>query len=201
MAGNLIIVSAPSGAGKTTLVELMLRRLPDVRPSISLTARAPRPGEEHGRHYHFVTPGEFKSMIDRGEFLEWAEVHGNLYGTPRRAVEEFRNAGQDVVLTIDVQGASAARGLFPDAVSVFILPPSRQSIEERLESRGTDSGEVLRRRIENARAEIAEYRNFDYLIINENLERATEDLVAIVLAARCARDRRASLAETILQQF
>lgn len=201
MAGNLIIVSAPSGAGKTTLVELMLKRLPDVRPSISMTARAPRPGEEDGRHYHFVTPAEFNSMIDRGEFLEWAEVHGNLYGTPRRAVEECLNAGQDVVLTIDVQGASAARAPFPDAVSVFILPPSRQSLEERLHARGTDSAEVRRRRLENARAEIVEYRNFDYLIVNDNLERATDDLVAIVLAARCARDRRASTAEAILQEF
>ena len=201
MAGNLIIVSAPSGAGKTTLVELMLKRLPDVQPSISLTARAPRPGEEHGRHYHFVTPAEFQSMIDRGEFLEWAEVHGNLYGTPRRAVEECRRDGQDVVLTIDVQGASAARALFADAVSVFILPPSRQSLEERLHARGTDSAEVRRRRLENARAEIAEYSNFDYLIVNDNLERATDDLVAIVLAARCARDRRGSIAEAILQQF
>lgn len=201
MAGNLIIVSAPSGAGKTTLVELMLSRLPDVRPSISLTARAPRPGEEDGRHYHFVTPAVFKSMVDRGEFLEWAEVHGNLYGTPRRAVEEYRNRGQDVVLTIDVQGASAAREYFPDAVSVFVLPPSRQSLEERLHSRGTDAAEVRRRRLENARAEIAEYRNFDYLIVNDNLERATDDLVAIVLAARCARDRRAAIAEAILQEF
>lgn len=201
MAGNLIIVSAPSGAGKTTLVELMLKRLPDVRPSISMTARAPRPGEEDGRHYHFVSPVEFNSMIDRGEFLEWAEVHGNLYGTPRRAVEECRNAGQDVVLTIDVQGASAARAPFPDAVSVFILPPSRQSLEERLHARGTDSAEVRRRRLENARAEIVEYRKFDYLIVNDNLERATDDLVAIVLAARCARDRRASTAEAILQEF
>ena len=201
MAGNLIIVSAPSGAGKTTLVELMLRRLSDVRQSISLTARAPRQGEEDGRHYYFVSPAEFNSMIDRGEFLEWAEVHGNLYGTPRRAVEECRNTGQDVVLTIDVQGASAARELFPDAVSVFILPPSRQSLEERLHARGTDSAEVRRRRLENARAEIAEYRNFDYLIVNDNLERATDDLVAIVIAARCARDRRASTAEEILQEF
>lgn len=201
MAGNLIIVSAPSGAGKTTLVELMLARLDGIRPSVSMTARAPRPGEEDGQHYHFVTPSEFQEMIAREEFLEWAEVHGNLYGTSRRLVESYRKEGIDVVLTIDVQGARAARKLFADSVSVFILPPSRDVLEGRLRSRGVNHEEDVRLRMENARQEIDEYRYFDYIIVNDDLEHATEELVAIVRANRCQREHRASTAETILKQF
>ncbi len=201
MAGNLIIVSAPSGAGKTTLVDRMLLRLSGVRSSISMTARSARPGEEDGRHYHFVAAVEFQKMIARGEFLEWAEVHGNLYGTSRRIVEEYREAGLDVVLTIDVQGARAARDLFPDSVSVFILPPSRAQLEDRLRSRGANHEADLDLRMKNASHEMAEYRYFDYIIVNDELEEATEELVAIIRARRCARERRASLAQAILKEF
>src|SRR5262245_9554472 len=137
MTGILIIVSAPSGAGKTTLVAGALGRDDRVRPSISFTSRRPRAGEEQGDDYHFVSRVEFKSMIASGEFLEWAEVHGNLYGTSRRAVEEIRSSGYDVILTIDIQGAAQARKLFPDAISVFIMPPSLDALAMRLESRGT----------------------------------------------------------------
>ncbi|MEP7271811.1 MAG: guanylate kinase [Acidobacteriota bacterium] len=201
MAGNLIIVSAPSGAGKTTLVERMLKRVSGVRSSISMTARPPRPGEEDGHHYHFVSPADFQAMIARGEFLEWAEVHGNLYGTSRRIVDEHREAGFDVVLTIDVQGARTARVLFPDSISVFILPPSREVLEARLRSRGENHDDDLCLRLQNASHETAEYKHFDYIIINDELESATEELVAIILARRCARERRAPLAEAILTEF
>lgn len=201
MTGNLIIVSAPSGAGKTTLVEAMLARLDGIRPSVSMTARPPRAGEEDGRHYHFVTTSEFQEMIARDEFLEWAEVHGNLYGTSRRLVESYREEGIDVVLTIDVQGARAARKVFADAVSVFILPPSREVLEGRLRLRGANHEDDVRLRLANARHEIDEYRHFDYLIVNEDLGEATAELVAIVRAKRCTREHRVWLAESILRQF
>jgi guanylate kinase len=201
MAGNLIIVSAPSGAGKTTLVEKMLARLSGVRPSVSMTARPPRPGEEDGRHYHFVTAAKFHEMIERGEFLEWAEVHGNLYGTSRKVVEDLRDSGIDVVLTIDVQGARVARKLFSDSKSIFILPPSRALLVERLVSRGTNDEHDLQLRLQNARRELEEYRYFDYVIINDDLERATEEMVAIIRARRCEREDRTSIAEAILNEF
>lgn len=201
MAGNLIIVSAPSGAGKTTLVEKMLARLNGIRPSVSMTARLPRPGEQDGRHYHFVTPEAFQEMIERGELLEWARVHGNLYGTSRKTVEETLASGLDIVLTIDVQGARAATELFADSTSIFILPPSRASLLERLRTRGADEEKDIRLRVENAKHELEEYRNFDYVIINDDLEHATEELIAIIRARRCEREDRVSSAEEILSQF
>ena len=201
MKGNLIIVSAPSGAGKTTLVEKMLARLDGIKPSVSMTARLPRPGEEDGRHYRFVTPEAFQEMIEGGELLEWARVHGNLYGTSRVTVEETLASGCDIVLTIDVQGARAARELFSDATSIFIMPPSRTLLVERLKVRGTNEEDDLRLRLQNARHELEEYRNFDYVIINDDLESATEELIAIIRAKRCEREQRISNAEEILNQF
>lgn len=201
MAGHLIIVSAPSGAGKTTLVEKMLARLDGIRQSVSMTARAPRKGEEEGRHYHFVTVEAFHEMRERGEFLEWARVHENLYGTPRRLVEETLASGLDIVLEIDIQGARAAKQLFPDATSIFIMPPSRAMLLERLQTRGTNEARDLQIRIENAKNELEGYRSFDYVIINEDLERATEELIAIIRAKRCERKGRTSIAEEILSQF
>src|SRR5215831_8444364 len=143
MIGNLFIVSAPSGAGKTTLVGAVVAADTRIRESVSFTSRPARMGEADGVHYHFVSRAEFEAMIERGDFLEWAEVHGNLYGTSRRQVEELRAAGYDVVLTIDVQGAAQARALFPDAVGVFVLPPSRKTLLERLETRGANAAEDL----------------------------------------------------------
>jgi guanylate kinase len=201
MAGNLIIVSAPSGAGKTTLVEKMLARLDGIRPSVSMTARPPRPGEQDGRHYHFVTPGAFHEMMERGELLEWAKVHGNLYGTSKKVVEETLASGLDIVLTIDVQGARATKALFADSTSIFILPPSRASLLERLRTRGANEEQDLQVRIGNAKHELEEYRNFDYVIINDDREHATEELIAIIRAKRCEREDRASIAEEILSQF
>ena len=166
-----------------------------------MTARPPRPGEEDGRHYHFVSAAKFHEMIERGEFLEWAEVHGNLYGTSRKVVEDLRDSGIDVVLTIDVQGARVARKLFSDSKSIFILPPSRALLVERLVSRGTNDEHDLQLRLQNARRELEEYRYFDYVIINDDLERATEEMVAIIRARRCEREDRTSIAEEILNEF
>jgi guanylate kinase len=201
MIGNLIIVSAPSGTGKTTLVTEVLKRDPRVKPSISYTSRAPRAGEERGVHYHFITRSEFEAMAGRGDFLEWAEVHGNLYGTSRRIVEDFRVAGYDVILTIDVQGAEQARKLFPDAVSIFILPPSYRSLIERLGARGANQTGDLQLRLRNAIDELGQYKRFDYVLINDDLSQATNELAAIILAERCRRERRSSVAEEILKTF
>jgi guanylate kinase len=201
MIGNLIIVSAPSGAGKTTLVAGALGRDNRARPSISFTSRLPRAGEKQGVHYHFVSRAEFEAMIANGDFLEWAEVHGNLYGTSRRAVEEVRSSGSDVILTIDIQGAAQARQVFPDAVSVFIMPPSLDALAERLESRGTDTAHDRRLRLESALQEMEQYVNFDYVVINDDLNRAINELGAIITAERCRTARRSEISARILQTF
>jgi guanylate kinase len=201
MNGNLLIVSAPSGAGKTTLVSELVRRDPGVKSSISYTSRAPRAGEMDGVDYHFITADGFQGMIERGDFLEWAEVHGNLYGTSRHAVEECRAAGFDVVLTIDVQGAAKARGLYPEAIQVFILPPSYPDLIKRLSRRGGNSDDDLKLRMQNALNEIREYENFDYIVINDDLNKATEELAAIILAERCRCRRRKHSVEQILRTF
>ncbi len=201
MQGNLIIVSAPSGAGKTTLVSEVLTRVPNVRPSVSYTSRPPRAGELDGVHYHFVARASFTALIEDGEFLEWAEVHGNFYGTSRRAVETLLAAGADVILTIDVQGAAQTRQLFPAAVSVFILPPSYQSMLARLGERGANGKADLELRMQNARAEIAHCEHFDYVVINDELEPAGAELAAIILAERCRRTRRQADIELIRQTF
>lgn len=201
MIGNLIIVSAPSGAGKTTLVSEVLTRDQRIKPSVSYTSRAPREGETNGAHYNFVSADEFRRMIESGDFLEWAEVHGNLYGTSRRLVERLRAEGFDVILTIDVQGAEQARSLFPDAIGVFILPPSYQTLLDRLDTRGANGTDDLRLRLRNALDELAQYQNFDYVIINDDLQQATDELAAIILAERCSRHRRSELAEQIINTF
>ncbi len=199
--GNLIIVSAPSGAGKTTLVAGAVERDNRVRPSVSFTSRPPRAGEEQGVHYHFVSRAEFEAMIAREDFLEWNEVHGNLYGTSRRAVEEIISAGLDAILTIDIQGAAQARKLFPEAVSIFVMPPSFEALAERLENRGTDTERDRRMRLSNALREMEQYVNFDYVVINDDLDRAIDELVAIITAERCRMARRREIAERILQTF
>jgi guanylate kinase len=201
MSGNLIIVSAPSGAGKTTLVNAVLGRLPRLKPSVSYTSRARRAGEVDSVHYHFVTPVEFTAMIERGEFLEWAQVHGNFYGTSRLYVEKLLAAGEDVILTIDVQGATQTRRIFPGASSVFILPPSFQSMLARLNERGANSGADLELRIQNALDEIAQCEQFDYVVINDELETAVTELAAIILAERCRCLRRQAEVEQIRQTF
>ncbi len=201
MKGNLIIVSAPSGAGKTTLVGEALKRDQRIKPSVSYTSRAPRNGEENEVHYNFVSREQFRAMVERGDFLEWAEVHGNFYGTSRRMVERLRGEGYDVILTIDVQGATQARQIFPDAIGVFILPPSFETLLGRLDARGANHSDDLKLRLRNAIDELAQYRNFDYLIINDDLNQATDELAAIILAERCRRERLAETAERIIRTF
>jgi guanylate kinase len=184
MPGTLFIVTAPSGAGKTTLVRGLLERDPKVQLSISFTTRDPRPGEQDGREYNFVDVERFRALRDRGEFLEWAEVHGNYYATSRVWIKEQIAAGRDILLEIDWQGAQQVRKVFADAVGVFILPPSLEELENRLRGRGTDSDAVISRRLLAARGEMRHVGEFDYVIINNDLQTAVDDLVAVVRAAR-----------------
>ncbi|GAB2564556.1 guanylate kinase [Dyella jejuensis] len=184
MVGTLFIVAAPSGAGKSTLVNALLAREPDISLSISHTTRPPRPGEEYGRHYYFVERGEFEREVAEDVFLEHAEVHGNFYGTSRRTVQDLLQRGRDVLLEIDWQGAAQIRKAKPDCVSVFILPPSRMELERRLRGRGSDSAEVIERRLRNSRGEIAHAHEFDYIIVNDRFEDALDGLQAIVRAVR-----------------
>ena len=184
MKGNVFIVCAPSGAGKTSLVAELLRRDRNVRLSVSHTTRPPRPGEQEGRDYHFVSRPAFEAMIARGEFLESAEVHGNLYGTSQQWIDEHRARDVDIVLEIDWQGAQQVRKLIAEAIGIFILPPSPDTLRRRLIDRGQDSDAVIERRVQAARGEIAHLAEFDYVIINSNFDAAVEDLVSIVRSAR-----------------
>jgi guanylate kinase len=184
MPGSLFIVSAPSGAGKTTLVRGLLARDPRVRLSVSYTTRAPREGEADGVAYHFTTVSDFMARRDQNEFLEWAEVHGNYYASSRLWLEMQLAAGQDVLLEIDWQGADQVRRFFPDAVSIFILPPSFATLEQRLRGRGTDSEAIIQKRVAAAHHEMRQVDQFAYVIINNDLQVALEELCAIVCAAR-----------------
>ena len=188
MSGHLYIITAPSGAGKTTLVRLLLANDPGIRLSISYTTRAPRPGEEDGREYNFVDLATFEGMVGRGEFLEWAEVHGNCYGTSRPWIEAEMAAGRDVLLEIDWQGAQQVRKHFPAAIGVFVLPPSRAALAQRLTGRGTDSNEVIARRLAAAQDEMRHVAEFDYVIINDELQQALADLLAVVRASRLRQE-------------
>lgn len=190
MAGDLFIVAAPSGAGKTTLVRLLLEREAGIRLSISHTTRSPRPGETDGREYHFVAVDVFRQMISRSDFLEWAEVHGNFYGTSRQWIADQLAAGHDILLEIDWQGAQQVRRAFPEAIGVFILPPSMDELTRRLTGRGTDEPAVIERRLAAAEAEMRHVGEFDYVIINDQLEQALEDLRAIVRVPRLKPGRQ-----------
>lgn len=202
MSGNLFVVAAPSGAGKTTLVRLLLEQESRVHLSISYTTRGPRPGEENGREYHFVDNVEFQAMIARHEFLEWAEVHGNFYGTSQKWIADQLAAGHDVLLEIDWQGAQQVRKLFPQAIGIFILPPSMEELTRRLTGRGTDSADVIARRLAAAQAEMRHVGEFDYVIINDQLAQALEELRAVVRASRLSfggqRVRHAALFERLI---
>jgi guanylate kinase len=184
MIGTLYIVSAPSGAGKTSLVRALLAADPAVQLSISYTTRPMRPGEVDGRDYHFVSKETFEAMRAHGDFLESAEVHGNLYGTSRAWIEQRMAAGDDILLEIDWQGALQVRRLMAEAIGIFVLPPSIEVLAQRLTGRATDSEAVIARRVSAARAEIGHVGEFDYVIINNDFEEATRDLTAIVRAVR-----------------
>ena len=182
--GTLYIISAPSGAGKTSLVKAMLGELQGARVSVSHTTRAMRPGEENGVDYHFIDKPEFEAMVARDDFLEHAQVFDNYYGTSKASVEAQLERGEDVILEIDWQGARQVRDWQPEAVSIFVLPPSRAALEERLRGRGTDSDEIIQRRMRDAVSEMSHYPEYDYLVINDRFETALVELKAILLAQR-----------------
>jgi len=182
--GTIYIVVAPSGAGKTSLVTALLEAEPAVGLSVSYTTRPPRSGEIEGRHYHFVSRTEFEAMIERGAFLEYAEVYGNLYGTSIEWIRSRLAEGKDILLEIDWQGARQVRKVFPDAIGIFIVPPSIEELERRLRGRATDTAEVIERRLASARTEIDQVAEYDYMVVNENFERAKLDLISIVRAQR-----------------
>jgi guanylate kinase len=191
--GNLFCVAAPSGTGKSSLVKALLQLDSRLAVSVSHTTRKPRGQELHGREYWFIDEAGFRAMIDRGEFFEWAEVHGNLYGTSRKAIQERLEHGEDVVLEIDWQGALQIKQLFPHGVLIFILPPSWDELMQRLDRRGEDSPEVIATRMANARTEVAQARHFDYVIVNALFETALFDLKTVVHSQRLkyAAQRRA----------
>jgi guanylate kinase len=191
MSGILYIISAPSGSGKTTLVNELRQYVPNLEFSISYTTRAPRGSEQDGREYHFITRGEFEAMIERDEFLEHALVFGNYYGTTKSVLQQARERGNDVLLDIDVQGERQVKQKMPDALSIFVLPPSRAELESRLRKRSRSEGViaevVIQRRLATARREIEKYVNYDYILINDRLEQSVDRLQAIVLAERIRR--------------
>jgi len=191
MSGILYIISAPSGSGKSTLVNELRKFVPGLEFSISYTTRPPRGSEQNGREYHFISRQQFEEMIGRGEFLEHAEVFGNYYGTAKSVLEEARRRGNDVLLDIDVQGERQVKEKMPDAVSIFVLPPSRAELESRLRKRSISenvrSEEVIRRRLDTARREIENYPNYDYILVNDRLEQSVDRLQAIVLGERFKR--------------
>ena len=188
MRGTLYIVAAPSGAGKSSIVNACLARDPNICLSISFTSRAPRPGERHAEHYHFVDAERFERMVAAGDFFEHARVHGDWKGTARQSVEPQLALGRDVLLEIDWQGARQVRTQVPDAVSVFILPPSRQALEQRMRARGQDSDATILRRLAAAREEMSHYGEFDYVIVNEDFATAVDEMCAIFTASRLRRD-------------
>jgi guanylate kinase len=184
MRGRLFVITAPSGAGKTSLTKALLAQEPGLKLSVSYTTRAPRPGEQDGREYHFVDEPTFLAMRDRGEFLENALVHGNRYATSRKVITETLERGQDLVLEIDWQGAAQVRKLYPDCIGIFILPPSMEELARRLRGRGQDSDAVIQRRLANAQAEMAHADEFEYRIINKDFDTAKAQLAEIVRASR-----------------
>lgn len=200
--GILFVISSPSGGGKGTLIRGLRESVPGVGYSVSWTTRAPRPGEVDGLNYRFVSKEEFEQKRQANGFLEWAVVHGNLYGTARAAVRQELAQGHDIILEIDVQGARAVRkAMRGSVVSIFILPPSFEILRERLTARMTERPEELERRLANAPGEVAEYKHFDYLILNDEVERAAAQLASVVWAERARRKRQEWLARRVLNTF
>lgn len=201
MPGSLIVISAPSGAGKTSLVHALLARNPQIGLSVSYTTRAPRDGEIDGKHYHFIRRETFLEMAKRGEFLESAEVYGNFYGTSQKWIADETAEGRDILLEIDWQGAAQVRKLFPACVSIFILPPSLAALAQRLNGRGTDAPDVIAKRLAAAREDVSHVAEFDYVIINEDLNRALHELESVVLAARLCGARQIARQQQLINQL
>ncbi|AZL71272.1 guanylate kinase [Pseudomonas oryziphila] len=200
-SGTLYIVSAPSGAGKTSLVTELIKQDPHVRVSVSHTTRAMRPGEAHGVNYHFVVHEEFKALIAQGDFLEHAEVFGNFYGTSRSALQETLDQGFDLILEIDWQGAQQVRKLMPEARSIFILPPSQQALRQRLDGRGQDSEEIIAGRMKEAVSEMEHYDEYEYVIINDEFDVALDDLKAVFRSNRLLLKKQQQRHEALLKQL
>jgi guanylate kinase len=197
----VLIVSGPSGSGKSTLVEKILE-LPGTMLSVSCTTRQPRKTETHGKWYNFVTEAEFQQMVARGDFLEYAQVFGkHWYGTPRKSLDQAKSEKKDLVLEIDVQGALQVKRKLPEAIAVFVLPPSREDLERRIRARGQDSEEEIRRRLERARQEMLSYGSYDFAVINDTLETAGREVQAIALGSRCRMARREERIREILKSF
>jgi guanylate kinase len=201
MSGILFIISAPSGAGKTSLVHALLDINPHIDLSVSYTTRDPRPGEVNGKDYHFVSRDEFIAMAKRGEFMESAEVYGNLYGTSQTWISQQNAKGRDILLEIDWQGAAQVRRLFPECISIFILPPSIEALEQRLKGRGKDNKVVIAKRLAAAREDVAHVSEFDYVIINDNLNEALHELGAVVLSANLACSRQLTRHQALINQL
>ncbi|MGB9094759.1 MAG: guanylate kinase [Gallionella sp.] len=201
MPGNLFIISAPSGAGKTSLVQSLLKHDPHIELSVSYTTRDPRSGEQNGKDYHFVSRETFLEMAKRGEFLESAEVYGNLYGTSQNWIRQEIARGRDLLLEIDWQGAAQVRRLFPDCVSIFILPPSLAALEQRLKGRGKDSDAVIAKRMAAASADVSHVAEFNYVIINNDLNDALQELAAVVLSARLRSSQQLSRHQDLINQL
>jgi guanylate kinase len=201
MKGNLIIITSPSGGGKGTLIREVLLSVPDIGYSISYTTRPMRVGEEDGRDYFFVSPEEFEHLRSENQFLEWAEVHGKLYGTSRATVKEIIDSGRDVILEIDVQGAKIVLEKMPEAVSIFIMPPSFEVLRARLTARATEGENELNTRLKNSFTEVREYEFFEYVIINQELFRAAAELKTVILSERLRRIRQTDAIYDILSNF
>uniref|UniRef100_A0A486XK46 Guanylate kinase n=1 Tax=Rheinheimera sp. BAL341 TaxID=1708203 RepID=A0A486XK46_9GAMM len=201
LAGNLFIVSAPSGAGKSSLIQALLQRHSDMQVSVSHTTRAPRPGEQNGVHYHFISVDEFKALIAQDEFFEWAEVFGNYYGTSKSTIRDSLSRGIDVFLDIDWQGARQIKTQEASAKGIFILPPSLSELELRLNKRGQDSSEVIAKRMAQAHSEMSHADEYEYLIINDNFDTALAEFAHIVLAQRNSFGSQASKHSTLLKQL
>ncbi len=198
--GLLFVVSAPSGTGKTTLCRAMTRIFPGLHYSVSYTTRPPRPGDENGRDYHFVTLSEFQRMIESGEFAEWAEIYGHRYGTSKTILQKVREEGRDVILDIDEQGARQVRDKNLSGIFILILPPTLPELKRRLAGRNTEEKAALEERLQKARSEMAEARWYDYIIMNDELEKAEERLKAIILAEHCRRERMMAALQGLLEE-
>jgi guanylate kinase len=192
----ILVISGPSGVGKSTVAQRVLEVAPDLRRSVSMTTRAPRKGEKDGRNYHFVSLEEFINRRDGGELLEWADVHGNLYGTPAAFVEERLERGERILLEIDVQGGKKVKEQRPDAVLVFLIPPSFEELERRLTGRKTDEEGAIRKRLHNAREEMKWYQRYDYIVVNDELDRCVADVLGVLRAESLRRERSVLVKET-----